>query len=219
VTDPAATADEFERRIRRRRRFVRVILSLLLTIIGLALVAKLFFVMWVEVGDQSMYPAVEYGSTLLCLTRVEPEEGDVVVLEMDGRLTVRRVVAGPGSTVRQTADGIEIDGQLLSRTVADLHEYSSPGSSARSVTTLICDAVDEIIGEHEVRICVDSRSERAGERIQLADDELYVRCDNRAFCARREVSEGIVSLQSVRARARWLMWTRDDGFVPFGGLP
>lgn len=178
-------------------------------------VGKLIFVRAVTVSDQSMYPNIEADSEIWCLTGGEPELGDVVLVDVEGKPALRRIIAGPGSTVRPSAEGVEVDGELIVRSEVEDRVYYSRTEGALGVRELTCYHATETIGELHVGVCTLGQSARDAEPVELDDDTYYVRCDNRAFCARRESSEGVVTTAQIRGRARWLMGSADDSDQPF----
>ncbi|MBN1946090.1 MAG: hypothetical protein JW797_10460 [Bradymonadales bacterium] len=206
---------DLEQRMPRRRRLLKCILVFVGLLLVVAFVLRLLFVRWIEFTDQSMYPSVTQFSRILALRSGTCKVGDLVWFHQDGMKLVRRVVAGPGSTVQQTVDGLVVDGVLLERRPVDVHTYYLRHLSGGSSMALTCGQVVERIGEKNVRLCVDGQSERDLDPIRLSDEEIYVRCDNRAFCSRRQESEGRLRLTEVQAIGYWLMSTRDDSDQPF----
>jgi signal peptidase I len=201
-------------------RWLRRLLLLVLIAAALASVYRLLFTTTVMVPDGSMYPTLAQGSSVLAVTTQDVEAGDLVLMRVENGMVLRRVLAGPGATVAQTPEGIVVDGALLPREVRGPHPWfhedpqtlGQPGSSGIEMT---CDEAGETVAGRVVRLCIDRGSERAHETIELAEDELYVRCDNRAFCAHRSAREGPVPRAWIEGRVVFLMGTRDDSDQPF----
>lgn len=89
---------------------------LLLKIAILAVMAAILFLFVFGIArcsDASMFPAVKDGD-LAVYYRADKDymQGDVVVLEADGKTQIRRVVAVEGDTVDVTEDGLFINGAL-----------------------------------------------------------------------------------------------------------
>ena len=208
-------ADKYEGRLRRRRRWLFRLVSCFLVVVLAVVVAKLIFVRAVTVGDQSMYPNIAADSEIWCLQGAEPQIGDIVLVDFDGNLALRRLIAGPGSTVGVVSGDLEIDGESIQRPERSDHIYYSRSEGAVGVRQLTCTQVTEEIGELQVDVCALDQTSRDEDSLELSNNEYYVRCDNRAFCARRETSEGVVDETQIRGRALWLMATRDDSELPF----
>lgn len=216
-TSSGRSPDRYERRLRRRGCLIRWGLFTILFLVGTALLINWLFLTrgQLAVPDQSMFPSVEGGSTVLFRKGGIPSPGDVVLIGLDGHPAIRRVIATGGSTVEQTEAGLIVDGQVLERDAGDEVVYLVREADRRAVREQDCQMAVEHIGAREVRVCVDRRSERDREPIELAEEEIYVRCDNRAFCARREGSEGLARLEDLEGIALFLMSTRDDSDQPF----
>lgn len=95
--------------------------ELLLLMIKLALVVgfiatAFFFIFGVfQMPDESMLPALREGDLVVYYhLQKDYKAGDVVVVEEEGKLACRRVVAVAGDTVDLTADGLVINGYLQS---------------------------------------------------------------------------------------------------------
>ena len=94
-------------------------LDLLLLLVKLLMVAAvfailLFFVFGImRCPDLSMSPAVKDGD-LVIYYRLDKSyaANDVIVVDMDGELSVRRVVAVAGDTVDITEDGLVVNGAM-----------------------------------------------------------------------------------------------------------
>lgn len=62
-----------------------------------------------HVPTDSMEPTVEEGSYILgCRICQEPERGDIIIFEKEGKLHVKRVVATEGEWVRQNGKWIQV---------------------------------------------------------------------------------------------------------------
>jgi signal peptidase I len=196
-----------------------LLLLLLLVLCGLSLFRWLYTTT-IVVPDGSMYPSVHQGSELLFLTSRGVEPGDVVLLRLERGLVIRRVIAGPGATVAQRRDGLTVAGEPLPREEVGPHRWflvdpQSLAGPEPAGTDLTCEEVRETIGGQRVRLCVGNGSERPHDSVVLGNDELYVRCDNRAYCAQHNAREGPVPLEWVEGRALFLMATRNDSDQPF----
>ena len=178
-------------------------------------VAKLLFIRAVTVSDQSMYPNIEASSEIWCITGGDPAVGHIVLVDLEGKPALRRVIAGPGNTVLASSLGIEVDGDMIARSEVEDRTYYSVTEGVLGVRELTCRHAIEEIGEWSVGVCTLGPTARDRDPLELGDDEFYVRCDNRAFCARRENSEGVVTRAQIRGRARWLMSAADDSDQPF----
>lgn len=207
--------DMMEAKLNRRGGCLKRGIFWTLLLLSILLLLRWVLTVSVVVPDQSMYPGIEQGSRLLVWKVGTPDVGDVVLIRLDEGHVVSRVVARPGSTVRQTRRGIEVNGDILGRQPRDEHVYNLLGPEGISVTELTCQEADEVIAERPIRLCVSSQSERGDEAVEVGPDEVYVRCDNRAFCARRQMPEGRVPLESVVGRAIFVMATRNDDDQPF----
>lgn len=209
------SADAYEGKLKRRRRWLWWLVSWSLFALAVVFVAKLIFIRAVTVSDQSMYPGIDGGSVIWCIMGGDPEVSDIVLVDLDGKPVLRRIVAGPGGTVRVSSEGIEVDGDLIARSEVEDQTYFSQIDGALGVREVTCHYARSEIGELDVGVCTLGQLARDEDPLELSDDEYYVRCDNRAFCARRESSEGVVKRTQIRGRARWLMGTSDDSDQPF----
>jgi hypothetical protein len=210
----------FDGRRRRRWRWLRRLLLLVLVVLCGLTLTRCLFTSTVVVPDGSMYPTVAQSSELLFWTSRAVEAGDLVLLRLERGLVVRRVLAGPGSRVAQRREGLVVDGEALARRAVGQHQWfhvdpQSIDGPEPSGTQLTCDEVHETIAGRPVRLCVGSGSERPHDEIALGADEIYVRCDNREYCARRQAREGPVPLEWVEGRALFLMATHNDDDQPF----
>jgi len=210
--------DELEATMLRRGRgfrlFRRFLLTLLLVLCAVFLLRWIFLVT-VFVPDTLMYPTIEQEDQLLCLKTSHAKPGDLVLIELDQGHLIRRVIAGPGSTVEQRRDGLVVNGTPLQRTEIDTHVYLERHLEGESSAEHVCEEWREEVAGRSARICISRESEHPTDAVEVGADELYVRCDNRALCALRNVPEGLIEQDRVVGRVLLLMGTRDDSDQPF----
>ena len=117
-------------RPRRPRRLWRWALAAV--VLGL-LLARWFFVELVVVRGNTGAPTALEGDVLLVVRRAEPAQGDVVLLEHEGREVLRRVIALPGQTVGADEGVLTIDDVPLATRVVGTFAYRelSDGDRAR----------------------------------------------------------------------------------------
>ncbi len=99
------------------RRYGRVLLSTVYTLIVVAAVAVLVAVLFLpvlQIYGNSMFPNLKEGDVVLSVKGTEFETGDLVCFYLGNKLLVKRYIAGPGQWVNIDAEGnVYVDGELL----------------------------------------------------------------------------------------------------------
>jgi signal peptidase I len=178
----------------------------LAAIAGLA-VARWFFVELVVVRGNTMAPTVLEGDVLLVNRRAEPAVGDVVLLELDERVVLRRVVALGGERVSSDEGLLALAGRTLPTRVVGTFAYREAADGGRPrrqqhfIEVLPDGRRHEILGDH------------AGSArpwlfevlpVEVPPDHLFVVCDNRRTCPPDELM-GLVPRQYARGVASRLL--------------
>lgn len=211
--------DHYEKVLKRRRGCIGLTIAAFMIVVGLAAILKLVFIQSVAIDDQSMYPTLAEGSVVWCVRTDEAVPGDMILIGDDNGAIIRRVLAGPDSTVVQQSEGITIDGEIISRTPSETRVYYSATESGDGLYEHQCAVFVEEVGQTDIATCgihpeLDVTLSLA-DGIELADNEYYVRCDNRQFCAAHDVTEGVISADGIMGRVRWLMHSKDESREPF----
>ncbi|MCB9549821.1 MAG: signal peptidase I [Myxococcales bacterium] len=191
-------------RPRRPRRLWRWALAAI--VLGL-LLARWFFVELVVVRGNTGAPTALEGDVLLVVRRAEPAQGDVVLLEHEGREVLRRVIALPGQTVGADEGVLTIDDVPLATRVVGTFAYRelSDGDRARRQQHFIESLPDgrrhHILGDH-------AGAARpwtfAVPRLEVPPGFLFVLCDNRRTCPDDDLV-GLVPEGWSQGVARWLL--------------
>ena len=115
---PSMEQVEAERaRIKRRVRYSAAVKSLIVVLLVAAAVTVLVTMLWLpvlEIYGNSMAPTLREGQTVAAWRPASLHAGDVVAFQYGNKILVKRIIAGPGSTVDVSQDGsVTVDGQLL----------------------------------------------------------------------------------------------------------
>lgn len=157
------------RRAQRKPKRSKLLLEVLYLILKVALVALLVLLALVfvfgiaKVEDNSMNPSLKSGDLLLYY-RLDHDytSGDVVAVEYEENIQLRRVVAAEGDTVNITERGLEINGKLQ-------QEQSISGNvgSVDAETLLYEGGIDFplTLGQDEVFLLGDNRAESLDSRM------------------------------------------------------
>lgn len=93
------------------------LLAKIVILAGLLLATFVFIFGIFRCEDNAMYPAIKSGD-LIFYYRLQKNynTSEAVVIEKDGEMQVRRIIAGEGDVVEITADGLKINGYLQQET-------------------------------------------------------------------------------------------------------
>ncbi len=175
------------------------------------LLLRLLFVELVVVRGNTMAPSVLHGDVLLVASRGDVELGSVVLVEHDGRTTLRRVLAGPGARIAST-DGVLTLGDMPAEVRVDgTFAYRDPGEEQRRPRRQ--QRYVEHAGEIQNVILGDHIGAARPWLLDLPELEVpvghvFVLCDNRRTCPLDERS-GVVPLEWIQGVATHLLWTGD----------
>lgn len=160
---------EADRRTRRKPKRSKFLLEVLYLVLKVALVAlvvllALVFVFGIaKVEDNSMNPSLKSGDLLL-FYRLDHDyaSGDVVAVEYEENIQLRRVVAVEGDTVNITEGGLEINGKLQQE-----RSISGNVGSTGAGTLLYEGGIDfpVTLGPGEVFLLGDNRAESLDSRM------------------------------------------------------
>lgn len=105
------------KRDRYKRRYARVLRSVVGSLAAVAAAAVLVATLWLpvlQIYGSSMTPTLEEGDVVVALKGSSFEEGDLVAFWLGNKLLVKRVIAGPGDWVDIDADGtVRVNGDVL----------------------------------------------------------------------------------------------------------
>lgn len=120
------TAEQLEaegKRLRRRRDFVRLLVSTLSSLVVVAAVAVLLSMLFLpvlRVTGTSMTPALENDQLVVCNKRSDFKQGDVIAFYYNNKILLKRVIGVSGDKINITPDGtvfvndVEIDEPYVS---------------------------------------------------------------------------------------------------------
>jgi len=119
--DPAAAAASFES-FRKRFDFFDL-LAVIPTFLAVVVVANAFFLSPAVVDGPSMEPTFYEGDAVLVYhgPGMDYAAEDIVILERDDRLLIKRLIALPGDYVSVSTAGVYLNGTLIETDVADFH--------------------------------------------------------------------------------------------------
>lgn len=193
---------------------------LLLAIVGLVLTRWLVAEV-VYVRGNTMAPNLLDGDVLLVLHRAEPDRGDVVLLELDERTVLRRVVGLPGDRMGSEEGLLTVDGRPLPTRVVGSFAYREavdggrPRRQQHFLEALPDGRRHEILGDH------------AGSArpwlfevlpVEVPPDHYYVLCDNRRTCPADDLM-GLVPRHYAKGVARRLLYYGEARERPVEGVP
>ncbi len=95
-------------RVKHRKKYKKVLLSTLYTLIVVAAVAVLVATLWLpvfQIYGTSMTPSLHDGDIVISVKDNAPETGDVIAFYYNNKILVKRVIAGPGEWVDIDEDG------------------------------------------------------------------------------------------------------------------
>lgn len=135
------------------------ILFLLLKIVGIALVFMLIFTFMYGLtrnAESAMSPAIKDGD-LVMYYRLDKDYvlGDVLLLEFEGKMQARRVVAVAGDSVDITENGLIVNGAIQQE------------SNIYEVTERYADGIEFpiVVGEGQVFVLADAREGATDSRV------------------------------------------------------
>lgn len=190
----------------RRRMSGRLVGRLIiLALISAVVVARLFFWELVVVRGNTMAPAVVDGDILLVRRGVPPAVGDVVVLRLEERVVLRRVIAVAGDRVGSDEGVLTINDLPLSTRVEGAFGYRDVERQRRQERfreTLPDGRTHGILGD-----MIGAARPWLFEvpPIEVPAGHVFVLCDNRRICPLDELA-GPVPVQWSEGVARDLMW-------------
>lgn len=91
-----------------RRRYWRILLQTICTLIVVAAVAVLVATLWMPVlriYGTSMAPTLENGNIVVSVKQSEFQPGDIIAFYYNNKILIKRVIAGPGDWVNIDEDG------------------------------------------------------------------------------------------------------------------
>lgn len=114
------STDELRAELKRssqRSRFRNVLRNAFFAILAVAAIAilvSMLFLPVLRIFGASMTPTLQEGSIVVSMKNASLEKGDIVAFYYNNKVLVKRVIAGPGSWVDITDDGVvSVDGQEL----------------------------------------------------------------------------------------------------------
>ncbi len=125
---PSISSMEAElRRVKRRKRYFRVIQSTIYTLITVAAVAALIATLWMpvlQIHGNSMSPSMEDGNILVSVKGDAYKQGDVIAFYYNNKILVKRVIALPGDWVDIDENGnVSVNGVLLDEPYVEKKAY------------------------------------------------------------------------------------------------
>lgn len=150
------------RRVKGRRRFRRVVLGVLGTLVVIAaaavLLATRFFPVLQIYGD-SMTPTLNEGDVVVAFDQGELQQGDVVAFYHNNKVLVKRVIAQAGDWVDIKSDGsVYVNEQRLEEPYVD---KLALGSCNIKLPYQVPDSHVFVMGDHRAD-SIDSRSATVG---------------------------------------------------------
>ena len=112
-----------EKRLRRRKDFVRLLVSTLSSLVVVAAVAVLLSMLFLpvlRVTGTSMTPTLENDQLVVCNKRSDFKQGDVIAFYYNNKILLKRVIGVSGDKINITPDGtvfvndVEIDEPYVS---------------------------------------------------------------------------------------------------------
>lgn len=186
-----------------------IILALIIAVV----IARLFFWELVVVRGNTMAPAVVDGDILLVRRGVPPAVGDVVVLRLEERVVLRRVVAVAGDRVGSDEGVLTINDLPLSTRVEGAFGYRDAERQRRQERfreTLPDGRTHGVLGD-----MIGAARPWLFELppLEVPAGHVFVLCDNRRVCPLDELA-GPVPVQWSEGVARDLMWYGDGRLSP-----
>lgn len=155
---------------------------------------RAFFIEAFKIPTPIMRPALEPGDTIFAIKypyrvwRQSPRHGEVIIYQdpHGPEHYIKRVIAGPGDSVRMQKGRLVLNGKLLP------YERESEGE---------CGVEKHPKGEY--RVCLSEPLYSFDEEVLLKPDEYFVAGDSRTVFHNKKASE-VIHSWDVRATARWI---------------
>lgn len=186
---------------------------LFVLIVGAIVIARLFFWELVTVRGNTMAPAVVDGDVLLVRRGVPPQIGDVVVLRLDERVVLRRVIATAGDRIASDEGVLTINDLPLETRVEGAFGYQDGEHQRRQ------ERFREALPDGRTHAILGDMIGAARPwlfeipPIEVPAGHVFVICDNRRVCPLDELA-GPVPMQWSEGVARHLMWYSDERLTP-----
>ena len=154
--------DKERRRLRRRARFKRITLrtaSTLLVVAAVAVLVATLFLPILQVSGESMEPALYDKDVILLLKTKGFTTGDLIGFYHDGKILLKRVIAGPGDTVLiDEAGNVYVNQVLLDEPYVS---EKTKGDCDIEFPYTVPGEVYFVMGDHRA-VSVDSRNDEIG---------------------------------------------------------
>ncbi len=149
-------------RLKKRRRFWRVLgntAAILLVVAAAAVLLVTLFLPVLQVTGTSMEPTLNDGDVIVLVKTSDFETGDLCAVRVSGNVLLKRMIAGPGDWVNIDSEGnVYVNGELLDEPyVTD----KALGISDIEYPCQVPESCIFVMGDHR-SVSVDSRSSEVG---------------------------------------------------------
>lgn len=161
-----------------RKKYKRVLISTISSLITIAAIAVLVANLWMpvlQIYGHSMTPTLEPGNIIISVKGSKFDTGDVVAFYYNNKILVKRVIAGPGDWIDIEEDGtVYVNNKMLDE------PYVS----------------EKALGDCNIRL-----------PYQVPDERLFVMGDHRSVSAdSRSTAVGCIAYEQVVGRVTLRVW-------------
>ena len=139
----------------------------------------------VVVADEMMAPAIRSGDwSVMFALRSEPVPGRLAGFDLKGRRFVRRIVAGPGATVRFKRGALHVDGAPVPTKKLPGPEvrYTISRADGQGVDLRKAVAFEERVGGRTYVTWARRKPRKGRKAIKVPPGHVFMACDNRSHC-------------------------------------